>query len=321
LAFLGGYIADRLRRSERDVARAHARTGRTLASLRVAHADLAATCTRLRATEAQLVHDEKMRALGLFVAGIAHELNNPIAVVAGNVDHLSERLGALQPVLVRHATAVGAAMQREDRGRQRAARRLATFVEELPGLLADCLDGMRRAGEIVKSLHAFSRSGATDAFQPADLHVLLDRTLTLVRHRVAPAVVVERRYGDIPAVECLPSQLDQVFLNLLLNAADAVGAVGTITVSTRFVTDRPGVAGQVAVSVRDSGVGVASESLPHIFDPFFTTNPVGKGAGLGLSVSYGIVARHGGTITASSPPGEGATFTVVLPVAQPGLPT
>jgi two-component system, NtrC family, sensor kinase len=317
LAFLGGYIANRLRRSERDLAHSTVRMGRALSSLRVAHADLAATYERLRATEAQLVHDEKMRALGLFVAGIAHELNNPIAVVAGNIDHLAERLIPLHPVLAAHAaSATQAARNDDERESHRRAQRQAIFVDELPGLLHDCLEGMRRAGEIVKSLHAFSRSGATDTFQLADVHAMLDRTLTLVRHRAGSAVVVERAYGDVPQVECLPSQLDQVFLNLLLNAADAVGGTGTITVSTRLVMGSETAPAQVAVSIRDSGAGVASDILPHIFDPFFTTKPVGKGAGLGLSVSYGIVARHGGTITVQSPVGEGATFTVLLPTTR-----
>lgn len=315
LAFVGGYIANRLRRSERDLAHSNIRMARALTSLRAAHADLAATYERLRATEAQLVHDEKMRALGLFVAGIAHELNNPIAVVAGNMDHVSERLLPLHPVLAAHAAAVAQAAQQE--GRQdalRQARRLTLFTDELPALLQDCLEGVRRAGEIVKSLHAFSRSGASDTFQVVDLHAMLDRTLTLVRHRAGAAVAIERTYGEIPAVECLPSQLDQVLLNLLLNAADAVAGKGAIAVSTHLSADAETGHEQVAVSIRDDGPGIAPDVLPHIFDPFFTTKPVGKGAGLGLSVSYGIVARHGGTITVRASPGGGAIFTVVLPV-------
>src|SRR4030095_10391944 len=110
----------------------------------------------------------------------------------------------------------------------RQAQRLTLFVEELPGLLSDCLESMRRARDIVKSLHAFARTGAADPFQPSDLHAILDRTLTLVRHRAGKSVVIERSYGDIPPVECLPSQLDQVFLNVLLNAADAISGGGTI---------------------------------------------------------------------------------------------
>lgn len=318
LAFLGGYISTRLQRSERDLAHSHARMARALASLRAAHADLAATYVRLRTTEAQLVHDEKMRALGHFVAGIAHELNNPIAVVTANIDHLHERLWPLQPVLAGHVATVAEAARHDGDTTQQGARRLAAFVDELPVLLTDCIDGMRRASEIVRSLHAFSRSGATDRFQPTDLHAMLDRTLTLVRHRVGKGVVVERVYGDIPLVECLQSQLDQVFLNLLLNAADAVGDAGTIVVSTARLMNAGSAprGADVAISVRDSGVGIPQHVLSHIFDPFFTTKPVGKGAGLGLSVSYGIVTRHGGAIAVESHVGCGATFTVSLPVIQ-----
>lgn len=316
LAFLGGYIADRLRRSERDLTHSNARMRRALGSLRKAHTDLAATYARLRSTEAQLVHDEKMRALGLFVAGIAHELNNPIAVVAGNIDHLSERLAPLQPVLADHATRLRTDADRQDGVRRRAAQRLVTFVEELPGLLYDCLEGMRRAGEIVKSLHAFSRSGAGDAFQPVDLNAMLDRTLTLIRHRIGKSVVVERAYGDLPLVDCLPSQLDQVFLNLILNAVDAVGEAGVIQVTTATAIESTTGDARVTVGVTDSGSGIAPEALPHIFEPFFTTKPVGKGAGLGLSVSYGIVARHDGTLSVLSSDASGTTFVVAIPATR-----
>jgi two-component system NtrC family sensor kinase len=177
---------------------------------------------------------------------------------------------------------------------------------------------MRRAGEIVKSLHAFSRSGATDAFQAVDLHAMLDRTLTLIRHRIGRSVVVQRCYGDIPPVQCLPSQLDQVFLNLLLNAADAVGAAGTVTISTRGFADPADGRARVAVSVHDSGAGVPGDSLPHIFEPFFTTKPIGRGTGLGLSIVYGAVKTHGGTVSVDSEVGQGTTITVRLPLAATG---
>jgi signal transduction histidine kinase len=318
LAFLGGYIAARLRRSERDLARSNARITRALTRTRAAHADLEVTYRRLRATEAQLVHDEKMRALGQFVAGIAHELNNPIAAVTANIDHLNERLLPLHPILASQVASLTDASEGVEAASHRHARRLRAFIEELPTLLSDSIDAMRRASEIVKSLHAFSRSGTTDHFQPVDLHAMLDRTLRLIRHRVGPDVVVERRYAEVPPVECLPSQLDQVFLNLLLNAADAVGDRGAIVVSTELVAagDGAGEALHAAVRVRDSGSGIPQHVLSHIFDPFFTTKPVGKGAGLGLSVSYGIVTRHGGTIDVDTVAGEGSTFTVCLPVTQ-----
>jgi len=319
LVFLGGYIAERLRRSERDLAAQNERLRDTLASLEHAHADLAATCERLRAAEAQLVHSEKMRALGQFVAGIAHELNNPVSFVAGNIEHLQRYLLPMQDLLAAYAAAPIGPPHGEQLAARRRASRIDNFLADLPSLLHDCEDGVRRAKEILDGLRTFARADLREAWQLADIHAGLDRTLALVRHRLGAHVAVERRYADLPLVECLPGQLDQVFMNLLANAADAAGDAGRIAIETRFIADaqltpRPGP--HVAVAIRDSGAGIPADALGHIFDPFFTTKPVGQGTGLGLSVSYGIVGRHGGTILVDSSPGSGSAFTVYLPVRQ-----
>jgi two-component system NtrC family sensor kinase len=319
LAFLGGYISERLRRSERDLAEKHERLQATVASLRQAHAELAATCERLKATEAQLVHSEKMRALGQFVAGIAHELNNPISFVAANIEHLQRFFVLLRPAFLAHANAAREAAAAGGPTASREARRIAQLVEDLPTLLRDCEEGARRATGILSSLRAFSRGSAQETWELADLHRGLDRTVALVRHRLGPEVQVECEYGVVPAVECLPGQLDQVFLNLLLNAADAVGSKGHITVQTMLVVDPPQAperGSHVAIVIRDDGVGIPASAMAHVFDPFFTTKEVGKGTGLGLSVSYGIVGRHGGTIAVDSAPGSGSTFTVYVPVRR-----
>lgn len=319
LAFLGGYISERLRRSERNLAEKHERLQATVASLRRAHAELASTCEQLKATEAQLVHSEKMRALGQFVAGVAHELNNPISFVAANIEHLQRFLVLLQPALAAHAAAAQNAGG-GDPAAHREAGRIRQFIEDLPTLLRDCEEGARRATAILSSLRAFSRGNTQETWQMADLRKGLERTLALVRHRFGPDVTVQCDYGAVPEVECLPDQLDQVFLNLLLNAADAVGSKGRITVQTRLVVDPPRAPQRgphVAVAVRDDGVGIPAPDLGHVFDPFFTTKAVGKGTGLGLSVSYGIVGRHGGTIIVDSAPGRGSTFTVYIPLHRP----
>jgi two-component system NtrC family sensor kinase len=259
-----------------------------------------------------------MRALGQFVAGIAHELNNPVSFVAANVEHLQRFLMRLQPAL-RAQTAPAAAAAGGHPTTDSEAVRLAQFVEDLPSLLRDCEEGVRRATGILDSLRVFARSSARETWQLADLQHCIERTVALMRHRLGPGIHVRRAYAAVPPVECLPSQLDQVFLNLLMNAVDAVGGKGHITIQTALVIDprqTPRRGPHVAVSINDDGVGIPADVLGHLFDPFFTTKEVGKGTGLGLSVSYGIVGRHGGIIVVDSTVGRGSTFTVYLPQRQ-----
>jgi signal transduction histidine kinase len=197
---------------------------------------------------------------------------------------------------------------------------LTELTDDLPSLVADCEEGSRRATEIVAALRTFSHRERDEQWTTVDLHECLDRTLALLRHRLGAGIRVERNYGVVPPVECLRTQLDQVFLNLLANAADAVGEFGHIEVSTDLeeapaTTPRRGP--HVVVSVRDDGIGVRAEDQRSIFDPFFTTKEVGKGTGLGLSISFGIVERHGGTILVESTPGAGSTFRIYLPIERP----
>ncbi len=321
LAYVGGYIAERLRGSERDLAAKNEDLRRTLASLEQAHADLAATVTRLQAAEAQLVQSEKLRALGQFVAGIAHELNNPIAFVSANIEHLERSLTPIARLLAAYADAPIAEPARQALAAERRALGIDALLDDLPGLLHDCEDGARRAVEIVTALRTFARDDQRAQWVFADLHDRLDRTLALLRHRLADGVRVQREYGDIPPVECLPGQLDQIFMNLLANAADAVPPGGHICIRTALERDPPAAARpgpHVVVAISDNGPGIPEAIRSHIFDPFFTTKAAGKGTGLGLSVSHSIVERHGGTIAVESTPGAGSTFTVRIPVRRAG---
>jgi len=266
LTFLGGYIAERLRGTER----------------------------RLRATEAQLVHSEKLRALGQFVAGVAHELNNPLAVVTANLDYIRRATVAMRAHL--------------DRGG--AAPRPAGGFAELPAVLDDCAEGARRAAAIVAGLRAFARGDAEPACAPVDVGARIDSALALLRHRLGAAIAVRREGAPLPPIECRCGQIDQVLLNLLANAVDALPAGGTITVRTALL------GGRAAIAIGDDGRGIAPALRARVFEPFFTTKPEGQGTGLGLSVSYGIVERHGGTLSVDSTPGRGATFTITLPLRQ-----
>jgi signal transduction histidine kinase len=305
LTFLGGYIAERLRRSEGD--------------LDAAQAVLRGTRRRLRQTEAQLVHSEKMRALGQFVAGIAHELNNPLAFIAANLDALRRAAAAFEALLDAYAAAPLPDATRRELAARGERERVAFWRAELPAVLDDCSEGTRRAADIVAALRVFARADAGEIWTAVDLHERLDRVAALLRHRLPAAVTLRCEYGAVPPVECLPGQLDQVFVNVLANAIDAVGDAGTIVLRTGVAAGGAGEAARAQVQVSDSGPGIPAELQGRLFEPFFTTKPEGQGTGLGLAVSYGIVERHGGTIVVASPAaGGGTTVTIAIPLLREG---
>lgn len=246
----------------------------------------------LRETQAQLMQSEKMRSLGQLVAGVAHELNNPIGFVHANLQLLDEHVSKLlQPE---------ASAEARERSRE-AIRKLLTRSRE----------GTDRVKRIVQDLRTFSRMDQAE-LQDVDVNEELDRNLALMEARLKKGVEVERDYGDIPRVRCFAGQLNQVFMNLLMNACDAMEGRGRITLRTRPVPSG------VRIELADDGPGMPEEVRERIFEPFFTTKPVGQGTGLGLSLSHGIVERHGGRMDVESAPGEGTTFAIELPlVAKP----
>jgi two-component system NtrC family sensor kinase len=202
---------------------------------------------------------------------------------------------------------------------RREALRVDALLADLPSVLQDCEEGARRAAEIVAALRTFARGDVHGAWSCVDVRDRIERTLALLRHRLIDGIAVVRDYGDVPPVECIPGQLDQVWLNVLANAIEAVGKCGMIRVSTRVEPAPPTTAASgphAVVAVCDDGVGMPAEVRARIFDPFFTTKPEGQGVGLGLSVSHGIVERHGGAIAVDSLQGRGTTFTVYLPLRR-----
>jgi two-component system NtrC family sensor kinase len=323
LVYLGGYISNRLRTSERDLEDRNRRLQDALASLGTAHKDLSGAYDRLKQAEAHLVQSEKMRSLGQLVAGVAHELSNPISFVSANVEHLRTYVNALAQALDAYGSLP---LPAEERARVDARRRelqVDRALADLPSLLDDCEEGTRRTKRIVNELRTFARSDRHDSWECVDLHRGIDSTLALLTHRLKEHITVHRDYDDLPEVECLPGPLNQVFMNLLANAADAIGLKdGNVWIATRLLSADPAVPGgpAVAIAIRDDGVGMPPELQTKVFDPFFTTKAVGQGTGLGLSVSYGIVERHGGKLALASVPGAGSTFTVTLPVRQPQTP-
>ncbi len=248
----------------------------------------------LRDTQAQLLQSEKMRSLGQLVAGVAHELNNPIGFVHANLQLIDEYVGRLE----REGT------PEEQRVKVRAAlRKLVTRSRE----------GTSRVKQIVQDLRTFSRADTAE-LQDTDLNEEIDRTLGLMESRIGHDIEVQRDYAALPRVRCFAGQLNQVFMNLLINACDALEGKGTIRIRTRPTTEG------VRLEFSDDGPGIPAEAQNRIFEPFFTTKPVGQGTGLGLSLSHGIVEGHGGSLSLRSEPGAGATFTVDLPRRPPGAP-
>lgn len=267
---------------------------------------------RLEEANNQLLQSEKMASIGQLAAGIAHELNNPIGFVHSNLGTLSGYLNDLMTILDAYSTA--AESQGENCPNLKAIEQLREerdfdFIrDDIFKLLAESKDGISRVRKIVQDLKTFARVGEQE-WQEADLHQGLDSTLNIVWNELKYKCQVVKEYGDIPPVHCLISQLNQVFMNLLVNAGHAIEQKGTITIRTR----RQG-PDQVCIEISDTGKGIPPENLRRIFEPFFTTKPVGQGTGLGLSVSYNIVQRHQGQLAVDSEPGRGTTFRITLPI-------
>lgn len=249
--------------------------------------------------QSQLVQAEKMASIGQLAAGVAHEINTPIAFVQSNLGTLGRYLDTL-------IAAVGAASRE---GVDLVD--LADIVDDAPALIGESKDGINRVKRIVQNLKDFSQIDTAQHWQLADLRQGLDATLSLLASQIAGKADVIAQYGDLPLVECLPQQLNQVFVCLINNAVQAIGAErGTLTI-------RGGVDGETAwIEFIDDGCGIPAAIRHKIFDPFFTTRPVGRGAGLGLSLAYGIVQSHHGSIDVASEVGRGSCFRVSLPLRQ-----
>jgi signal transduction histidine kinase len=279
--------------------------------LRTAHEELQAAYRELQATQMQLIQREKMASVGQLVAGVAHELNNPIGFVYSNVTTLEDFVRRLRAMLEAYRAAP---LPEVDRARLQAewdTRKVDYALKYLDSMIQGIREGAERARKIVRDLRVFART-QDDVWQSVDIHDEIESSLTLLNHLLKDRVSVHRKYGEVPDVECIRSQMDQVFLNLLANAAQAIPGPGAITIGTR--RDGP----TAVIDFADTGPGIPPEIMGRLFDPFFTTKPVGEGTGLGLSISYEIVKKHGGEIRAESPADGGAIFTVRIPLARPG---
>lgn len=270
---------------------------------------------KLQQTQAQLLQSEKMASIGQLAAGIAHEINNPVGFVNSNMGTLRNYVATLlnviaeyekiiQKVSLNAAAVITSATQiKEDAD-------LDFLQEDIVQLIRESMEGLTRVKEIVQSLKDYSRVGET-SWQYADLHQGLNSTLTIAGNEFKHKASIEKAYGVLPPVKCVAPELNQVFMNLIVNASQAIKDTGVITIRTGCEND------WVKIEICDSGEGIPAENLTRIFEPFFTTKPVGKGTGLGLSLSYNIIAKHGGRIEVESEVGKGTCFVIHLPVNGP----
>jgi signal transduction histidine kinase len=262
----------------------------------------------LKATQAQLVQSEKMRALGQMVAGVAHEINNPAAYVANNLLFLDEVLPKLQDLFDRYHRLKVYASPAEQLHLIELEQQvdLPNLWQDLQEVVRDNRLGMERITTIVRSLRNFAQTDM-GVMRSADLNEGLRSTLNIVRPLFQDRIVILTAFADLPEVEGYPGELNQVFLNLLMNACQAITQHGTVSVSTQPVV------GGVQVDIRDSGCGMDEVTLARLGEPFFTTKDVGQGTGLGLAISFAIIEKHHGKITYESHPGQGTTVRVEIP--------
>jgi PAS domain S-box-containing protein len=269
---------------------------------------------KLNQMQAQLLQSEKLASLGQLSAGVAHELNNPIGFVHSNLGTLAEYVRDVKSLLERYASLEK--RMPPDKPCRELTREIEEFkqriglhpmLDDFDKIISESQEGAQRVKNIVQNLKDFAHRDRT-RLELADINKGIESTLNIVWNELKYKATVTKKYGLIPQIECFPQQLNQVFMNLLVNAAQAIEAKGEIIIKTYQVGKT------VVVEISDTGVGIPQENLEHIFEPFFTTKEVGKGTGLGLSVVYGIIENHGGKIEVESEVGRGSTFRVILPL-------
>lgn len=281
--------------------------------------ELEQALSQLQTTQMQLIQTEKMSSLGQLVAGVAHEINNPVSFIHGNITHVDNYIQDLLKVIDLYKTHYPEPPQTLQATLDELE--LDFLYEDLIKLMQSMKIGTDRIQEIVLSLRNFSRLDEAD-FKQVDIHEGIDSTLLILQHRLEarpklPAIEVVKNYGQLPLIDCYAGQLNQVIMNLLTNAIDALEECiqkqhGTIWISTQVTANN-----QLQIVIADNGIGMPENLLSRIFDPFFTTKPVGKGTGLGLSISYQIITqKHQGKMWCDSTKGEGTKFIVEIPITQ-----
>jgi signal transduction histidine kinase len=286
--------------------------------LELSNKELNSTYNHLKETQSQLVDAEKMASLGQLTAGIAHEINNPINFVKSNIKSIKKTVDEIKLMLNKYAEIKPGTLPDE---KLKEINALATKLDlsysltEIDDLVLGVDDGASRTAEIVKGLRTFSRLGE-DVLKTCDIHEGLDSTLILLNSEIKGTTKIEKKYGSLSQIECYPGKLNQVFMNLLNNALQSInekniGGNGLIQITT-WQDEQ-----MAYISIQDNGIGIKEENLGKVFEPFFTTKTIGQGMGLGLSIAYSIIEKHGGKISVKSEAGKGALFTISLPKQPP----
>ena len=277
------------------------------------HEEQCVLVNKLQEAQGQILQSEKMASIGQLAAGVAHEINNPIAFVFSNMNAMQKYVGDLLKVIEVYEQADPFLEQNKEIFSNiqlvRGQAELEYLKEDISVLVNESRDGLVRVKQIVQDLKDFSHVDEAE-WQWVDLHQCLNSTLNIVNNEIKYKAEVMKEFGDLPKVECMASQLNQVFMNLLINASHAIEKRGSIIIRTRLEDE------WVCIEIIDTGRGIEPAHMNRLFEPFFTTKPVGIGTGLGLSLSYGIVNKHGGHIDVERKPGKGSRFRILLPVRQ-----
>lgn len=283
-------------------------------ALRQRNIELETANRRIAETHVQLLQSEKLASVGQLAAGIAHEINNPLAYVQSNLGSLGRYASGMLDLLDAYRVLEGAGATGPDALRRlehlKCAANLDLIRKDLPSLLNESSHGLARVERIVRDLREFTRIDRSGN-EATDIHECIEQTLSISAHQIEAKANVVREYGDVPLVECVPAQINQALLNLLLNAAQSIETRGTITIRTGADDD------SVWIAVADTGKGIDPAHIDRIFDPFFTTRDVGSGMGLGLSMVHCVAKQHGGRIDVDSVPERGTIFTLWLPISAP----
>jgi len=311
-----------------DQAELYAQSRFAATTARIQASQLEKALAELQNTQAQLIQTEKMSSLGQLIAGVAHEINNPVNFIYGNVDYVRDYVQELIQLLQLYQD--NYPNPTPEIKEQTSAIDISFLMEDLPKVLSSMEMGADRIREIVQSLRSFSRTDEA-AMKPVDIHEGLENTLLILQNQLKsydqfPDIQVTKEYGDLPLVECYPGQLNQVFMNIISNAVDAIKADSSwVEISNQNPDIKPHIqirttidnSDDVGIEITDNGPGMTTEVRKRLFDPFFTTKPVGKGTGLGLSISYQIIVeKHKGTINCWSEAGKGSTFHIKIPIRQ-----
>ncbi len=278
---------------------------------------------KVKEQTALLIQSEKMSSLGVLAAGVAHEINNPISFVHGNLDAIRKYSASITQLLLKYQALEESALRHarddmqpliEEINEFKTGHKIDFILEDIVSLADESLDGTRRVRDIVRELRGFSH--VEDAApQATDVNEAIEKALNIIARKVTRQTEIVKAYGELPSITGYPQKLGQVFINIVMNAVQAVADNGVINIATgHLMPNGERQPSKVEIRISDNGHGIPGSELPKVFDPFFTTKPVGKGTGLGLSISYDIVKSHGGEIMIESTENEGTSVRVILPL-------